>query len=186
MTRLPKLKISWRRGKQYIPPRFTRGRHNEDFPVHSQFRRIASQSWSLWLIARIQDWHSGDWRPLGASISRAISKGSSHGLHGITFLAIILPNLAIILPNLAITFLAIILPNLAITFLAINPSLQTNSLATNYSFLLTKLDFVVKYVTKMDVTSLSTRCRPSKGRRCIPDGVIWVHVETYLNVDFSS
>ena len=30
-----------------------------------------------------------------------------------------------------------------------------------------------------------TRCRPSKGRRCIPDVVIWVHVETYLN-DFSS
>ena len=30
-----------------------------------------------------------------------------------------------------------------------------------------------------------TRCRPSKGRRCIPDVDIWVHVETYLN-DFSS
>ena len=35
-----------------------------------------------------------------------------------------------------------------------------------------------KYVIK-------TRCRPSKGRRCIPDVVIEVHVETYLN-DFSS
>ena len=31
-----------------------------------------------------------------------------------------------------------------------------------------------------------TRCRPSKGRRCIPDVDIKVHVETYLNVDFSS
>ena len=30
-----------------------------------------------------------------------------------------------------------------------------------------------------------TRCRPSKGRRCIPDVDIEVHVETYLN-DFSS
>ena len=30
-----------------------------------------------------------------------------------------------------------------------------------------------------------TRCRPSKGRRCIPDVVIEVHVETYLH-DFSS
>ena len=30
-----------------------------------------------------------------------------------------------------------------------------------------------------------TRCRPSKGRRCIPDVDIQVHVETYLN-DFSS
>ena len=27
-----------------------------------------------------------------------------------------------------------------------------------------------------------TRCRPSKGRRCIPDVIIEVHVETYLNV----
>ena len=27
-----------------------------------------------------------------------------------------------------------------------------------------------------------TRCRPSKGRRCIPDVIMWVHVETYLNV----
>ena len=31
-----------------------------------------------------------------------------------------------------------------------------------------------------------TRCRPSKGRRCNPDVDIYVHVETYLNVDFSS
>ena len=31
-----------------------------------------------------------------------------------------------------------------------------------------------------------TRCRPSKGRRCIPDVDIKVHVETYFNVDFSS
>ena len=31
----------------------------------------------------------------------------------------------------------------------------------------------------------TTRCRPSKGRRCIPDVDIQVHVETYLN-DFSS
>ena len=28
---------------------------------------------------------------------------------------------------------------------------------------------------------LLTRCQPSKGRRCIPEVVIWVHVETYLN-----
>ena len=27
-----------------------------------------------------------------------------------------------------------------------------------------------------------TRCRPSKGWRSIPDVIIWVHVETYLNV----
>ena len=27
-----------------------------------------------------------------------------------------------------------------------------------------------------------TRCRPSKGWRCIPDVIIWVHVETYLYV----
>ena len=33
---------------------------------------------------------------------------------------------------------------------------------------------------------LSTRCRPSKGRRCIPDVDIQVHVETYLKVDLSS
>ena len=26
------------------------------------------------------------------------------------------------------------------------------------------------------------RCRPSKGRRCIPDVIISIHVETYLNV----
>ena len=32
----------------------------------------------------------------------------------------------------------------------------------------------------------TTRCRPSKGRRCIHDVDIQVHVETYLNVDFSS
>ena len=31
-----------------------------------------------------------------------------------------------------------------------------------------------------------TRCRPSKGRRCIPDVDIEVHVENYLNVDLSS
>ena len=31
-----------------------------------------------------------------------------------------------------------------------------------------------------------TRCRPSKGRRCIPDVDMEVHVETYLNVDLSS
>ena len=30
-----------------------------------------------------------------------------------------------------------------------------------------------------------TRYRPSKRRRWIPDAVIYVHVETYLNVDFS-
>ena len=29
---------------------------------------------------------------------------------------------------------------------------------------------------------MNTRCRQSKGRRCIPDVIIWVHVETYLNV----
>ena len=32
---------------------------------------------------------------------------------------------------------------------------------------------------------LRTTCRPSKGRRCIPDVVIYVLVETYLNY-FSS
>ena len=31
-----------------------------------------------------------------------------------------------------------------------------------------------------------TRCRPSKGRRCIPDVDMEVHVETFLNVDLSS
>ena len=36
------------------------------------------------------------------------------------------------------------------------------------------------------VTTIETRCRPSKGRRCIPDVDIEVHVETYLNVDLSS
>ena len=30
-----------------------------------------------------------------------------------------------------------------------------------------------------------TRCRPSKGRRCIPDVDMEVHVETFLNVDLS-
>ena len=33
---------------------------------------------------------------------------------------------------------------------------------------------------------IRTRCRPSEGRRCIPDVDIQVHVETYLNVDLSS
>ena len=33
---------------------------------------------------------------------------------------------------------------------------------------------------------VETRCRPSKGRRSIPDVDIKVHVETYLNVDLSS
>ena len=31
-------------------------------------------------------------------------------------------------------------------------------------------------------TGQKTRCRPSKGRRCIPDVIIEVHVETYMNV----
>ena len=31
-----------------------------------------------------------------------------------------------------------------------------------------------------------TRCRPSKGRRCIPDVDMEVHIETFLNVDLSS
>ena len=34
--------------------------------------------------------------------------------------------------------------------------------------------------------NVKTRCRPSKGRRCIPDVDIEVHVETYLKVDLSS
>ena len=34
--------------------------------------------------------------------------------------------------------------------------------------------------------SLPTRYRPLKGRRCIPDVAILVHVETYLNVDLNS
>ena len=32
------------------------------------------------------------------------------------------------------------------------------------------------------IFNILTRCRPSKGRQCIPDVIIWVHVETYLNV----
>ena len=38
----------------------------------------------------------------------------------------------------------------------------------------------------MEFADNKTRCRPSKGRRCIPDVDIEVHVETYLNVDLSS
>ena len=34
----------------------------------------------------------------------------------------------------------------------------------------------------ISICKIPTRCRPSKGRRCIPDVFIWVHVETYLNV----
>ena len=44
---------------------------------------------------------------------------------------------------------------------------------------------IINLVTIM-INHNITRCRPSKGRRCIPDVDIWVHVETYLNVDLSS
>ena len=42
-------------------------------------------------------------------------------------------------------------------------------------------------IKKTPVTqTFETRCRPSKGRQCIPDVDIEVHVETYLNADLSS
>ena len=40
---------------------------------------------------------------------------------------------------------------------------------------------VVKVIVKVQEI-FKTRCRPSKGRRCIPDVIIEVHVETHLNV----
>ena len=51
-----------------------------------------------------------------------------------------------------------------------------------------QLDFILELSTGQPAIiriNYRTRCRPSKGRRCIPDVDIWVHVETYLN-DFSS
>ena len=44
---------------------------------------------------------------------------------------------------------------------------------------------MIKYFQNIQKND-KTRCRPSKGRRCIPDVDIKVNVETYLNVDFSS
>ena len=34
----------------------------------------------------------------------------------------------------------------------------------------------------MEVIEQKIRCPPSKGRRCVPDAIIEVHVETYLYV----